>query len=233
MEARALLIFADSAHTDCKRRGWPARFRILLETQSFRFEERTGFDVHLFASRGSHRLVSSPLRVHLQEGVSFGQRLENAIECLSQLGYQEIVVVGCDCPDLEHADILTAFDELKDHALVLGPDHRGGCYLIGIHACDRVELRGVQWQRDTDFRALVRRFGSENTFRLAVKIDVDGWGDIHLLARSASRWDHLAGSLLRLQEANWITHHLSNKTDPMLLQRIYWQLPPPLIFSRT
>jgi glycosyltransferase A (GT-A) superfamily protein (DUF2064 family) len=232
MEPRALLIFADSAHTDCKRRGWPGAFRILLETQNFAVEENPGFDLHLFTSRGCHRQVSSSLQVHFQEGVSFGQRLENAIECLSQLGYQEIVVVGCDCPDPEPADILTAFDELKDHALVLGPDHRGGCYLIGIHACDRVELRGVQWQRDTDFRALIRHFGSGNTFRLAVKIDVDGWADIHLLARSASRWHHLARSLLRLQEANRITHHLSNKTDPMLLQRMHWQLPPPLIFSR-
>jgi len=47
MERRALLIFADSAHTDCKRRGWPSTLRILLETHGLRLGGLTGCDVHL------------------------------------------------------------------------------------------------------------------------------------------------------------------------------------------
>jgi glycosyltransferase A (GT-A) superfamily protein (DUF2064 family) len=227
MERRALLIFADSSHTDSKRRGWPGAFRILLETQSFNFEESLGFDLHLSTSRGFHRSFSSSLRVHLQDGVSFGQRLENAVESLAKLGYREIVIAGRDCPDLELRDILRAFEELDRHALVLGPDHRGGCYLIGIHASDRMKLRAVQWQRNTDFRALLKRFGPQNAFRLAVKMDLDTWGDIRLLARSASRWRHLAGFLLCSEKANWTTSNLSDGKDPMLSQRIDWQLPPP------
>jgi uncharacterized protein len=231
MEQRALLIFADPPHTDCKRRGWPNSFRKLMETQSFTFGENHGFDLHLFTSRGFHGSFSSFLRVHLQEGASFGQRLENAVEFLASQGYQEIVIVGRDCPDLEFQDILSAFEELNRHALVLGPDHRGGCYLIGIHASDRMRLRGVQWQRNTDFRALLRRFEPQNSFRLAVKIDLDTWGDVRLLARSASRWHELANFLLCSEEASWTTSNLSDGMDAMLPQRTDWQLPPPRFFT--
>src|SRR5260370_8195746 len=134
VERRALLIFADSAHTDCKRRGWHSAFRILLETQSFTFEENPDFDLHLFTSRGFHRRVSSSLQVHFQEGASFGQRLENAMETPARLGYQEIVIVGRDCPELGESDIIQAFALLRQHHLVLGPDHRGGGYLLCIHS---------------------------------------------------------------------------------------------------
>src|SRR5260370_15192860 len=130
VERRALLIFADSAHTDCKRRGWPSAFRILLETQRFTFEENAGIDLHLFTTRWFHRPVSSCLRVHFQEGTTFGQRLENAIESLARIGYQEIVIVGRDCPDLGQSDISAAFGHLRPNRVVLRPDHPGGSYLI-------------------------------------------------------------------------------------------------------
>ena len=108
LEPRALLIFGGSGLADCKRRGWPSAFRILFETQSFIFEEEPGFDIHFFTTDGSSCQDEPPLHVHPQEGTSFGQRLENAIECLAQKGYEEIVIVGRDCPDLEQHDILQA-----------------------------------------------------------------------------------------------------------------------------
>jgi glycosyltransferase A (GT-A) superfamily protein (DUF2064 family) len=187
MTRRALLIFAESAHVDCARRGWPRSFRNLLQTQSFYTQQGEDFDSHLFTSPGSRSPSKQTAYIHFQTGSTFAERLENAVEALARLGYREIVIIGRDCPDLDPRDINLAFDELSRHSLVVGPDHRGGCYLIGIRASDRSKLRGVQWQRNTDFRALLRRFGPENAFQLAMKIDLDTWSDVHLLARSASR----------------------------------------------
>lgn len=228
MEQRALLIFADSAHTDCKRRGWPSAFRILLETQTFSFKESPGFDLHLFTSRGFQRLVSSSLQVHFQEGASFGERLENAIESLARLGYHEIVIVGQDVPDLEPADIFEAFLRLEEHRLVLGPDHRGGCYLIGIHANDRGKLHGIRWQRNTDFHQILERFGNQDVCRLCVKIDLDSLSDVWLLARSRSTWS-LVAKLLRELSLNRPFFYLrTEKIYAFENQREYWQLPPPV-----
>lgn len=231
MRRRALLIFAESGHTDCARRGWPLSFCKLLLTQHSYVQQGEDFDTHLFTSPRFHAFAEPSITVHPQAGVSFAERLDDAVEVLARHGYEEIVMVGQDCPDLELPDIRRAFEELNRHALVLGPDHRGGCYLIGIHAADRSKLRGVQWQRNTDFRALLGRFGIENTFRLPVKMDLDTWGDVRLLARSRSRWRHLAQFLLRSQLPNWTVFHLSARMDPILSQRNDWQLPPPLRYS--
>ena len=228
MERRGLLIFADSAHTDCKRRGWPSTFRILLETQSFTFEENRGFDVHLFTSRGRHRPVGSTLQVHFQCGASFADRLENAIESLVQLGYQEIVIVGRDCPEVEQSDIVEAFELLGQHRLVLGPDHRGGCYLIGIHANDRGKLHGIRWQRNTDFRQILNRFGNQDVCGLCVKIDLDSLSDVWLLARSRSQWSIVAELLRKLLLTCRFFLRRTAKIYPVENQREFWQLPPPV-----
>jgi len=227
VERRALLIFADSAHTDCKRRGWPSAFRILLETQSFTFEENPDFDLHLFTSRGFHRRVSSSLQVHFQEGASFGQRLENAMETPARLGYQEIVIVGRDCPELGESDIIQAFALLRQHHLVLGPDHRGGCYLIGIHATDREKLFGIRWQRNTDFRQLLDRFRGQNVCKLAVKLDLDSLSDVWLLGGSTSRW-----AILSKRLRAWLLGYPAAPApikwnSSIANQRELWQFPPP------
>jgi hypothetical protein len=228
METRALLIFADSAHTDCKRRGWPSAFRVLLETQGFEVEENAGIDLHLFTTRGAHGPVSPSVRVHLQDGTTFGQRLENAIEALARIGYQEIVIVGRDCPDLGQSDIAAAFEHLRQQRLVLGPDHRGGCYLIGIHARDREKLNGIRWQRNTDFCQILNRFGNQEVFRLCVKIDLDSLSDVWLLARSRSPWSVAAELLRKLLATCRFFLRQTAKTYLVENQREYWQLPPPM-----
>jgi glycosyltransferase A (GT-A) superfamily protein (DUF2064 family) len=228
MEMRALLIFADSAHTDCKRRGWPSAFRSLLETQRFEVEENVGIDLHLFTTGGPQGPLSSSVRVHLQEGTTFGQRLENAIDALTRIGYQEIVIVGRDCPDLGQSDIAAAFEQLRQHRLVLGPDHRGGCYLIGIQANDREKLHGIRWQRNTDFRQILNRFGNQEVVRLCVKIDLDSLSDVWLLAGSRSPWSIVAELLRKLLATCRFFLRQTAKTYLVGNQREYWQLPPPV-----
>ena len=162
----------------------------------------------------------------MQEGVSFGQRLENAIESLALIGYREIVIVGRDCPDLEPVDIRRAFELLDNHPLVLGPDHRGGCYLIGIHANDREKLHGIRWQRNTDFQEICQRFANDGIFRLAVKIDLDTIEDICLLASSKSPFRWVAKTLLEL-DTEYFAYECSHPQTGLRKERIHWQLPPP------
>jgi glycosyltransferase A (GT-A) superfamily protein (DUF2064 family) len=229
-QQRALLIFGGSGLADCKRRGWPSAFRVLFETQSFAFAQKPDFDIHLFTTDGASRQDVAPLHIHPQVGSSFGQRLENAIESLAQDGYQEIVIVGRDCPDLEPGDILSAFELLKRHHLVLGPDHRGGCYLIGIRSSDREKLYEIRWQQNTDFEEIRRRFALLSSVDLPVKMDLDTLEDVRLLAASGSRFCALAKALLDTNpqppQAESDPHSTCTHEE-----RIHWQLPPPARFS--
>jgi glycosyltransferase A (GT-A) superfamily protein (DUF2064 family) len=230
-ERHALLIFANAAIVDCEHRRWPRALQPLLECNNFPEWTDLGFDVHVFTSLAAVPASSRTERLHRQRGSSFGERLENAIETVSDMGYARVVIVGSDCPDLTPTDIQHAFSVLNERQLVLGPDHRGGCYLIGFKTEDRWRLRGIQWQRDTDFAELLSRFGAENSWRLPVKLDLDTWVDVRLLAGSQSSWRDIAATLLQRFRSHPCCAPLRIRLRTRE-QRIRWQLPPPNLRSR-
>ncbi len=201
------------------------RFRALLSLDGIA-GPGNDFDFHLFTSPGFKQSADSGRRVHFQSGKGFGERLENALETLAGLGYSEVVVVGRDCPELSRDLIGEAFRLLDRHRLVLGPDHRGGCYLIGLRCRDRALLAGIRWRKNTDCRQLEQRCASAQCARLPVKRDLDGWADLHVLA-SVKGW----GVFLEAFFSGPPTG-LSRPRPPILLKRLHqairWQLPPPL-----
>jgi glycosyltransferase A (GT-A) superfamily protein (DUF2064 family) len=48
--------------------------------------------------------------------------------CFDQ-GFDKVIIIGNDTPGLTY-NILKAHSSLQDTDLVLGPDHKGGAYLI-------------------------------------------------------------------------------------------------------
>lgn len=227
LRRRAVLVFADAIALDLCRRRWPKTSQRLLQTPLFDSSCVGGAHIHLFTSPGFALSSSPAFTVHSQQGSSFGERFENAIEALARLGYDNIVIVGRDCPDLESADILRAFSLLENYRLVLGPDHRGGCYLIAFHASDRAILKNVRWQEGTDSVELQQRFGPESTALLPVKYDLDTLRDVWLLARSGSRWQRIAELLLQTLQSQSVAFEPIWVDSRLLRLRIHWQLPPP------
>lgn len=227
---RAVLIFAQALPLDLRRRRWPKSFARLLSLKSLRPGlSQLGADVHLFTSPlpANAPGPSQPQRVHPQSSGSFASKLEAAVAKLAGLGYEEIVIIGRDCPDLRCSDVEEAFDHLNSHGLVVGPDHRGGVYLIGLRAADRDKLRGIHWQQDTDLAQLVDRFGRAQTFSLPILIDLDTLADVLLLARTESSWRQVARALFLELRQVWMvirSPHLPTVVDR---QRVAWQLPPP------
>ena len=67
-----------------------------------------------------------------QQGDSFGDRITNAFQELFDKGYQNVISVGSDCFDLQVSDLVLSAEKLKAYPLVIGPDQRGGTYLIGV-----------------------------------------------------------------------------------------------------
>lgn len=199
-----------------------------------------GSDVHLFTT-ASQQASDGCGRIHAQSGDTFAERLDHAVETVAALGYAEIVVIGRDCPELRAEDIGTAFDRLADNRLVLGPDHRGGCYLIALRASDRALLRGIRWRQNTDCAQLVARVEESFADRnggiipplqvafLAVKRDLDSWADLCLLTRSADWAGRIAACLLGV-----VVGHLAQMRGPFVdlaarAVRARGQMPPPAL----
>jgi hypothetical protein len=224
VKTKAVLIFADALRLDLVKRGLPLSLQALFRLPAPGSE--CPADVHLFTSARQESLPN--VHVHSQCGATFAERLERATHEVAALGYEQIVIVGSDCPLLENADIKRAFAGLATKQLVLGPDHRGGCYLIGLRARNRELLRGICWKRNTDCRQLIERAGGD-VLLLQIKQDVDSWRDLSLLARSSLK----LGRLLRLLLERLFS--LGRDRFEVLVDaarkamRVRQQIPPPVL----
>ena len=220
---RAVLIFAEEIHRDLAWRAFPNAARPLLNLPAFS-ELSEDTDVHLFTSAG--RSAPFAQGIHRQSGRNFAARLENAVEKIHELGYDEIVVIGRDCPSLRAFDIERAFAELTSRKLVLGPDHRGGCYLIAFRSADRALLRGVRWKQNTDCAQLRARCETSDLLLLPVKHDIDSWSDVRIFARTGDSLARLALFLVRMICAPCAP--IAWRLDLALQRmRVRQQMPPP------
>ena len=230
-KAKAVLVFSAGIQKDLVRRGLSKKFAELLQVPFLTSKVTSQADVHVFTSEKNlaYRWKNRNVSIHLQAGQCFSERLQRAVTKLVVSGYQQIIVVGSDCPELQSTDISTAIEKLSNHHLVLGPDHRGGCYLIGFHAENSHKLWEIQWQANTDCAELQKAFGSKHTYLLSVKHDIDSVADVRILSRCKNPWGIKAKALL-LRENN--QYHSENFEPlvhlPIDTQRPRWQLPPPL-----
>src|SRR5438067_12270633 len=221
---RAVLVFADSLAKDLARRAWSKRLSALLNVPRFD-SQQIDADVHLFTTGPAARVSFHGATVHAQHGKTFGERLTNAFDELARRGYDQIVIVGRDCPELTVTDIQDAFSALQESRAVLGPDHRGGCYLIGLHATDRALLDGIRWQQNTDFQEIRDRAGASHTTCLCTKFDLDSLDDVRALSLHSRAWRALIDSLLTASSVQRVdATALSSDQNT----RISWQTPPPV-----
>lgn len=91
-----------------------------------------------------------------QQGRTFGERLAHAFAAVFAQGFRSAISVGNDCPDLHHTDWQEVREALNQGQCVLGPDFRGGAYLIGLTAAafDAQSFAALPWQQKGLFAAL-------------------------------------------------------------------------------
>lgn len=122
-----------------------------------------------------------------QEGADLGERLARHFErAAAYRPGSTLACVGSDAPQVPVGRIVSAHEALEAGAdLVLGPDHGGGYYLVGLRRprselFTRVRMSTSEtYARTVD---LARDFGLR-VHLLAADRDVDGPADLELLAR--------------------------------------------------
>ncbi len=67
-----------------------------------------------------------------QIGADIGARMKNAIKEALELGYDKVVLIGTDIPEIRAESVNDAFSKLDSSDIVLGPTEDGGYYLIGM-----------------------------------------------------------------------------------------------------
>lgn len=111
----------------------------------------------------------------LQAGHDLGERMENAFRQAFASGAGKVVIIGCDCPDLNGVLLQEAFQRLNEADFVLGPATDGGYYLLGMRQLEPALFRGIAWSTDAVRAETLKKMqaAGKTCFLLPELADVD------------------------------------------------------------
>ncbi len=98
-----------------------------------------------------------------QIGDSFGLRLANAIELIFSKGFEKVITIGNDCPNLTSSNLLEVCKNLQHKDLILGPTNNGGVFLIGMNVTSfhKGRFSKLSWESE-DLQEDFRKYAEYN-----------------------------------------------------------------------
>ncbi|MFS4492778.1 TIGR04282 family arsenosugar biosynthesis glycosyltransferase [Maribacter sp. 2308TA10-17] len=151
-----------------------------------------------------------------QIGNTFGERFTNAITAIFEKGYEQIITIGNDTPQLKVSHILEAEKQLSSNKSVLGPSTDGGFYLMGLHKSqfDSASFSELAWQTSSVFEQLLKHITQGNTtvFQLPKLSDIDTQADVKSIISYAHGFsEELLSALLQTLESRENGHFINSQ----------------------
>ncbi len=166
----AILVFANSSQEEVKHKA------IVKGTLLFDI-----LTAHTLETVEKTRLPYFHFTEDQQKGSTFGERFSNAIQAVYDKGYDRIITIGNDSPQLKPEHIFEAENQLKNNRFVLGPSADGGFYLMGLHL-DQFNpnmFRQLAWQTSNLSKQLLDLVSvSKEVVCLETLFDIDTVTDI-------------------------------------------------------
>lgn len=117
-----------------------------------------------------------------QHGNNLGMRMKNGCLAAFTRGYENVVLIGSDSPDLPGSFIDTAFQNLKENDVVIGPCPDGGYYLIGFsqHSFFPSVFRDIKWGTEDVFSCTLKKLQSRKlkVYVMPLWNDIDTFDDL-------------------------------------------------------
>ena len=110
-----------------------------------------------------------------------GEKMYNAFSSLFRNGYNQVMIIGSDCPELTTAIMEDAFKMLKHNDVVLGPANDGGYYLFGMKKLYTQLFKKVEWSTE---KVLAQTLAACTSARLSYSLlpqltDIDTEADLN------------------------------------------------------
>lgn len=120
-------------------------------------KKRYTFKIAFYPSGSDKKIIPWLGQEHsylTQKGRDLGERMENAFKEVFLEGFNEVLVIGTDIPDLTPSLIDKALKALKRSDAVIGPCYDGGYYLIGFKKKTFLSdtFKGIQWSTELVFK---------------------------------------------------------------------------------
>ena len=116
----------------------------------------------------------------VQTGNDLGERMQNAFRDGFKQGYESIVLIGSDLPEISKNIILNGFAALEKKETVFGPAEDGGYYLIGMKSLYPMLFENKPWSKNNLLAITLQELSRENIgFSLIETLnDIDTFEDL-------------------------------------------------------
>lgn len=176
LQKTAILIFAQSAQKEAANKPFKNAAKVF-----------TQLNKHTINTVKKTKLPYFHATENTQTGITFGERLTNAIQSVYDQGFDNVITIGNDTPHLRASHIIDTAKKLESHRLILGPSKDGGFYLIGLHKSQFNPATFLQlpWQTKTLTKELlVTGFQEKKQVHiLATLEDIDNLQDIKTVVK--------------------------------------------------
>lgn len=117
---------------------------------------------------------------------SFGKQLSEAIQAVFERGFEKVICIGNDCPALNENRILAAVEKLQTFDTVVGPDNRGGAYLIGISSKGfKAEVfENLAWQSEKMLESFIEQYAKKALLLLETLSDIHNFQELQTYTTS-------------------------------------------------
>ena len=116
----------------------------------------------------------------VQFGVDLGARMRNAFIDGFNEGYESIVLIGSDLPDISKEIILRGFSELEKNNIVFGPAEDGGYYLLGMNHLMSSVFKDKPWSQPNLLSTTLKELEKNNIQYSLIETlnDIDTFEDL-------------------------------------------------------
>ena len=116
----------------------------------------------------------------------FGKQLSLAVQAVFEKGFEKVICVGNDCTALDKNRILEAAEKLQTTDTVLGPDNRGGVYLLGISRKDfKPEVfENLAWQSEKMLESYIEQADNQSITMLEALSDIHNFQELQTCTTS-------------------------------------------------
>ena len=114
----------------------------------------------------------------IQTKGDLGQKMLAAFQYGFSLGYQKIIIIGSDLYSLSPRHIESAFEQLKNYDVVIGPALDGGYYLLGLNFIIPKIFKQKQWSTSSVLKETLSDLKEFNVNLLEPLNDIDTYEDL-------------------------------------------------------
>jgi len=117
----------------------------------------------------------------VQKKGDLGEKMKHAFRDGFDEGFNRIVLIGSDCPEITQSLIDKAFKKLYEFDSVIGPSDDGGYYLIGLSRFIPEIFDDVEWSTSSVFSSTIKALDDlEATYHVLKKLnDIDTENDLN------------------------------------------------------